>query len=75
MRGIREFFKGEDMKKKSLIYMIVAIVLAVAFCVLTVLLVSVDVRPAGQSRGAGHPAVRSGAERRRFPPLSAAGQL
>lgn len=49
MRGIREFFKGEDMKKKSLIYMIVAIVLAVAFCVLTVLLVSVDVRPAGQS--------------------------
>ena len=49
MRGIREFFKGEDMKKKSLIYMIVAIVLAAAFCVLTVLLVSVDVRPAGQS--------------------------
>ena len=49
MRGIREFFKGEDMKKKSLIYMSVAIVLAVAFCVLTVLLVSVDVRPAGQS--------------------------
>lgn len=38
-----------NMKKKSLIYMIVAILLAAAFCVLTVLLVSVDVRPAGES--------------------------
>ncbi len=48
---MREFLKGEDMnmKKKGLIYMIVATVLAAAFCVLTVLLVSVDVRPAGES--------------------------
>jgi len=37
------------MKKKSLIYLIVAVTLAVAFCTLTVLLVCVDVREAGES--------------------------
>lgn len=37
------------MNKKSLIYLIVAVALAVAFCTLTVLLVCVDVREAGES--------------------------
>ena len=49
MSIMRVFFAEDFMKKKSLIYLIVAVTLAVAFCTLTVLLVCVDVREAGES--------------------------
>lgn len=49
MSIMRVFFIRSFMNKKSLIYLIVAATLAVAFCTLTVLLVRVDVREAGES--------------------------